>query len=84
MQSKAQVIVAPTWMLSDLGIVVGIVLCILQGVGVINIGWFWATFPFWICPAVGVSLFLLILIIAWTVVLIIKCVEGVKGLKKRP
>lgn len=46
-----------------IGIIVGIILCILQGTGVINIGWFWATFPFWICPAIGLALGLIAVVI---------------------
>lgn len=56
--------------LSDIGIITGIVLCILQACSVINIGWFWATFPFWIVPAAGLALFLLVLIILGIVAII--------------
>ena len=45
--------------LSDIGIITGIVLCILQACNVINIGWFWATFPLWIGAAVGLAICLL-------------------------
>ena len=50
--------------LEIIGIITGIVLCILQSTGVIDIGWFWATFPFWIVIAVDVALVLLIMFIA--------------------
>ena len=50
--------------LSSIGIITGIVLCILQGVGTINIGWFWATFPFWIVPAVGLTIYVVIILVA--------------------
>ena len=50
--------------LTTIGIITGIVLSVLQGVGVINIGWFWATFPFWIVPAASLALFLILMIIA--------------------
>lgn len=46
--------VEPT--LTSLGIIVGTVLCILQGIGTIDIGWFWATFPFWIAPVASLGL----------------------------
>lgn len=49
--------------LGTIGIITGIVLCILQGVGTINIGWFWATFPFWIVPAIDVVIFIIILVL---------------------
>lgn len=55
-----------------IGIITGIVLCILQGVGTIDIGWFWATFPFWIVPAVDIALCLLILVVVGIVALIAK------------
>lgn len=80
--SAVAVAVAPTSSLSGIGIIVGIILCILQGIGTINIGWFWATFPFWICPAVGLSVILLFVIISGIVLLIGTIVR--KGRKKRP
>lgn len=49
--------------LGTIGIITGIVLCILKAVGTITISWFWATFPFWIVPAVSVGLLLILLII---------------------
>lgn len=45
-----------------IGIITGIVLSILQGVHVIDIGWFWATFPFWILPAVDICLAIILFI----------------------
>ena len=54
------------------GILVGTILSILQGVGVINIGWFWATFPFWIVPAVW-ELFIIIVL----------TIVGISSLKDR-
>lgn len=54
----------PLW---GIGILTGIILCILQGVGTIDIGWFWATFPFWIVPAVSIALTVLIVIIVMIV-----------------
>ena len=50
--------------LSSIGIIVGIVLCILQGIGTIDIGWFWATVPFWIVPAAGIAIILLIILVS--------------------
>jgi len=50
--------------LSTIGIITGIVLCILNGIGVITIDWFWAIFPFWIVPAAGLALFIIITVIA--------------------
>lgn len=49
--------------LSGLGIVIGVILTILQGVGAIDIGWFWATFAFWIVPAVALFLVIILLLI---------------------
>ena len=49
--------------LSTIGILTGIVLSILQGVGTIKIGWFWATFPFWIIPAIELAIFVVALIV---------------------
>lgn len=56
--------------LTTLGIITGIVLCILNGVGVIHISWFWATFPFWIVPAAGLALLILVGAIACIVFII--------------
>lgn len=56
--------------LEGIGIIVGIILCILQGVGTIDIGWFWAIFPFWIVIAVDLALFLIVLLIVGIVVLV--------------
>ena len=56
--------------LSSIGIIVGIILCVLQGVGTINIGWFWATFPFWIVPAVSLALLLICAVIALVMYLV--------------
>lgn len=42
-----------------IGVIIGIVLTILEAVGTINIGWFWATFPFWIVPAVEIGLLII-------------------------
>lgn len=53
--------------LSSIGVLTGIVLSVLKGTGVINIGWFWATFPFWIVPALWFVFVLLILIVAGTI-----------------
>lgn len=50
--------------LESIGIVLGIVLCILQGVGTIDIGWFWATFPFWAPLALEIAILILVIIIA--------------------
>lgn len=56
--------------LSTIGILTGIVLSILQGVGTINIGWFWATFPFWIIPAIELAIFVVALIVTLIVGLV--------------
>ena len=56
--------------LFTIGVITGIVLCVLQGVGVFDIGWFWATFPFWIAPAAYVAIVIVILIVAVIVGLI--------------
>lgn len=50
--------------LESIGIILGIVLCILQGVGTIDIGWFWATFPFWAPLALDIAILILVIIIA--------------------
>lgn len=57
--------------LSSIGIIVGIVLCILQGVGTINIGWFWATFPFWIVPATELSIVLIVILVSLIVAIFV-------------
>lgn len=57
--------------LVTIGIITGIVLCVLQHSGTINIGWFWATFPFWAPAALEISLFL----IAVAVALIMSAIE---------
>lgn len=56
--------------LSSIGVIVGIILCVLQGVGAINIGWFWATFPLWICPAVSLAFLLICVVIVLIVYLV--------------
>lgn len=61
--------------LETIGIITGIVLCILQGVGTISIGWFWATFPFWIVLAVDLALIVVVFVIAFIVGLIACLVE---------
>lgn len=62
--------VVMTFPLELVGIIVGIILCILQGVGTIDIGWFWAIFPFWIVLAVDLALCLIVLFIAGIVILV--------------
>ena len=52
-----------TLSLNTISIIVGIILSILQGVDTIDIGWFWATFPFWIMFAVEFVLSLILIII---------------------
>lgn len=52
-----------TLSLNTISIIVGIILSILQGLGTIDIGWFWATFPFWIMFAVEAVLNLILVII---------------------
>lgn len=42
-----------------IGMMVGLVLCILQGANAVNIGWFWATFPFWVWAPIDISLLVL-------------------------
>lgn len=42
--------------LSSLGILAGIILIILKLAGAVSISWFWAIFPLWIMPAIGVAL----------------------------
>ena len=56
--------------LETIGIITGIVLCILQGLGVIDIGWFWCIFPFWILIASYLALLVIVIIIAVIVGLI--------------
>lgn len=58
-----------------IGIVTGIILCILQAIGKINIGWFWATFPFWIPIAADIAILIIILIITGIIILIEKAKE---------
>lgn len=48
--------------LETIGLITGIVLCILQGVEAVDIGWFWATFPFWAPIAFDISLLVLLII----------------------
>ena len=50
--------------LGTIGIIVGTTLSILQGIGTIDIGWFWATFPFWVVPAIHMFVFLMSLAVA--------------------
>lgn len=50
--------------LSTIGVITGIVLTVLEVTGVINIGIFWATFPFWIVPAASLALFIIFTVIA--------------------
>lgn len=66
----------PAISLELLGIITGIVLCILQGVNVIDIGWFWATFPFWIVIAVDVVIIILTLFVVGIVALFAKIRDG--------
>ena len=61
--------------LETLGIMTGIVLCILQGVGVINIGWFWCIFPFWILIASYLALLVIVILIAIIIGLIRNHIE---------
>lgn len=70
MREETHVRVGSCLSLSTIGIITGIVLCILQGVGTINVGWFWATFPFWIVPAVYIALLFIVVIVAVIVGLI--------------
>lgn len=37
------------------GVILGAILSVLEGLEIIHIGWFWATFPFWIVPAVSLG-----------------------------
>ena len=46
--------------LYTIGTIVGITLCILEGVGTIDIGWFWATFPFWCVLAAWLALTIIV------------------------
>lgn len=65
----------PALGLGTIGIITGIVLCVLQGVGTINIGWFWATFPFWIVPAVELAIIIVLAIVAIVAVVIDDIIE---------
>ena len=56
--------------LETLGIITGTVLCILQGCGVIDIGWFWATFPFWIPLALDAAVVLIAIFVCFIIVLV--------------
>lgn len=58
--------------LSTIGVLTGIVLSVLQATNVINIGWFWATFPFWIVPALWFVFITIVLIVVGTISLIKK------------
>jgi len=51
--------------LETIGIILGIVLCILQGIGTIDIGWFWATFPFWAPIAFDIVILIIIVIVSF-------------------
>ena len=70
MEDKYVVVRSGSISLTTLGIITGIVLCILKGVGVINISWFWATFPFWIVPAASLAFLILVGAIACIVYII--------------
>lgn len=62
MNDKGSRTATATYSLSGVGIAVGVVLCVLQGIGTIDIGWFWATFPFWIVPAFTLAACLVIFV----------------------
>ena len=61
--------------LEGIGIIIGVILCVLQGCGVIDIGWFWATFPFWIPIALSVVLWGFAVVIALILVLIERTID---------
>lgn len=69
--------------LETIGIITGIVLCVLQGTGTINIGWFWATFPFWIAPAATITIIVAIFILTVTVCGIYNLIIKIKDSKER-
>lgn len=68
-EPSVNVTTKPALGLGTIGILTGIVLCILKACGVIAISWFWATFPFWIVPAVEIAIILIFGLIALLVVL---------------
>ena len=49
--------------LPALGVVVGIIMSCLEALGVTQVGWFWATFPFW-APWAGSLAFALLFCMA--------------------
>lgn len=72
-----QKIVRYTWhsiSLVTLGAITGVVLCILQLAGVIDIGWFWATFPLWI----GYAIFITFFVITWLVLGVIVLIRRIR------
>jgi len=75
MNEEVRVRVGSSLTLGTIGAIVGIILCILQGVGTIDIGWFWATFPLWIVPAFDLALVILIFIVVG-IIAFIKYLKG--------
>ncbi len=63
--------IIPVFSLSAIGAILGAVFSVLQASGVINIGWFWATFPFWIVPALGVVFWIIAFIASIILVTVI-------------
>lgn len=83
--SASTAVVAPVACMSlPAGTVVGIVLCVLQGIGTIDVGWFWATFPFWIAPACVLALGVLLVLIGIAVGLASGWRAGRRRRKSRP
>ena len=71
MKENKTVVVSRSFLpLETIGIITGIVLCILKSVGVLSISWFWAIFPFWILLAVDLALIVIVFIVALIVGLI--------------
>jgi len=83
MEERSSITTTTTVSLSTIGIITGIVLCILQATGAINIGWFWATFPFWVIPATTITFIMVLFIIAVTVCGINNLIIKIKDSKER-
>lgn len=56
--------------LGTIGVITGIVLCILKGCGTLPISWFWAIFPLWIVPACYLAVIIIIFIIGCLISLV--------------
>lgn len=56
--------------LSTMGFITWLVFLILKVTGTWAIPWFWVFFPLWICPAIGLGLFLIVFVVALIIALV--------------